>query len=97
MAKQVRWTERSLIDRALIYSYWLHRNQSDEYPEYLEDLFERTGDLIALFPQMGVKTKHTDVYLKVVRNFKLFYRVKDEYVEFLRVWDSRQEPGTERV
>jgi len=97
MAKKIRWTERSLIDRSEIYRYWLHRNHSDVYPEYLERIFENAGELISLFPQMGVKTEHAGVYLKVVRDFKLFYRLKGDYVEILRVWDTRQQPGMERV
>jgi len=53
MAKKVRWTIRSIIDRTNIYKYWLERNQSEAYPEKLEPLFEKSADLIPVFQTLA--------------------------------------------
>ncbi|MEO1052527.1 MAG: hypothetical protein AAFX87_17980 [Bacteroidota bacterium] len=67
MAKEIRWTTRSIVDRTNIYKYWLERNQSDNYPEKLEQLFERSVALISNFPNIGLPTNYRNVYSKVVR------------------------------
>ena len=53
MAKEIKWTTRSISDRANIYKYWLERNQSEAYSEKLEELFEKSVVLIAKFPNLG--------------------------------------------
>jgi len=40
MAKKIKWTTHSILDRKNHYQYWLMRNQSDIYPEELEQLFD---------------------------------------------------------
>ena len=92
MAKKVRWTTRSIIDRTNIYKYWLERNQSDAYPEKLEYLFEKSAELIANFPNVGTRTDYRNVYSKVVRYYKIFYRIETDEIQILRVWDTRQHP-----
>ncbi|MBN7810987.1 type II toxin-antitoxin system RelE/ParE family toxin [Algoriphagus sp. H41] len=92
MAKKIRWTTRSIQDRAEIYRYWLQRNQSESYPEKLEELFERSALLISNFPNLGTRTDHRNVYSKVVRDYKIFYRILADEIQILRVWDTRQRP-----
>ena len=94
MAQKVKWTYRSIADRIAIYQYWLQRNQSDSYPERLEQLFERSADLISNFPYIGTKTNYRRVYSKVVGNYKIFYRLVKEEIQILRVWDARQHPDS---
>ena len=53
MAKEIKWTTRSITDRTNIYKYWLERNQSEAYSKKLEELFEKSVVLIAKFPNLG--------------------------------------------
>lgn len=92
MAKKIKWTTRSISDRANIYKYWLERNQSDIYPKKLELLFEKSAELISNFPNMGTQTDYRNVYSKVVRDYKIFYRIQTDEIQILRVWDTRQYP-----
>ena len=94
MAKKVRWTTRSIIDRTNIYKYWLERNQSEAYPEKLEQLFEKSADLISSFPNIGTRTDYRNVLSKVVRDYKIFYRIEPDEIQILRVWDTRQHPDS---
>ncbi|WP_421897130.1 type II toxin-antitoxin system RelE/ParE family toxin [Marinoscillum sp.] len=75
-----------------MYKYWLERNQSDSYPEKLELLFEKSAELIAIFPNIGTQTDYRNVYSKVVGDYKIFYRTTTTEIQILRVWDTRQHP-----
>ena len=94
MAKEIKWTTKSIIDRVNIYKYWLERNQSDSYPEKLEQLFEKSAEIISNFPNIGSRTDYRNVYSKVVRDYKIFYRIEPEEIQILRVWDTRQHPDS---
>lgn len=92
MAKKVKWTTRSITDRVAIYQYWLERNKSDSYSKKLEKVFEKSAELLASFPNIGTQTDYRNVYSKVVRDYKIFYRIAGDEIQILRVWDSRQRP-----
>jgi addiction module RelE/StbE family toxin len=97
MAKKIRWTNRAIMDRTNIYRYWLERNQSNTYPEKLEKLFEKSADIISIFPHIGTSTNYREVYAKIVRDYKIFYRIKSDEIQILRVWDTRQHPDNTRI
>ncbi|MFY0606198.1 MAG: type II toxin-antitoxin system RelE/ParE family toxin [Cyclobacteriaceae bacterium] len=94
MAKEIRWTTKSIDDRKDIYRYWFERNQSDSYPNKLEILFEKSADLIANFPNIGTQTNYRNVFSKVVGDYKIFYRVITNEIQILRVWDARRHPNS---
>ncbi|TVQ00684.1 MAG: hypothetical protein EA359_15435 [Balneolaceae bacterium] len=37
-------------------------------------------------------TNYRDVYAKIVLDYKIFYRIKSDEIQILRVWDTRQHP-----
>ena len=41
---------------------------------------------------MGTPTDFEDLRVKVIRNYKLFYKDTPNRIEIIRVWDSRQDP-----
>lgn len=92
MAKKIKWTSRAIVDRTDIYRYWLERNQSNAYSEKLEGLFENSAKIISNFPHIGTPTNYREVYAKVVGDYKIFYRIKADEIQILRVWDTRQDP-----
>ena len=94
MPKKIRWTTRSITDRTSIYRYWLERNHAKNYPEKLEQLFEKSAEIIWNFPNIGTRTDYRNVYCKVVRDYKIFYRIEPEEIQILRVWDTRQHPNS---
>ena len=97
MAKKIRWTTQSIIDRTNIYKYWLERNQSDSYPKKLELLFEKSAELIVNFPNIGIQTDYRNVFSKVVKEYKIFYRIESDEIQIIRVWDTRQNPDKTRM
>ncbi len=97
MAKKIIWTETSVIDRFRIYQFWLDHNQSDSYSEKLERLFNESATLISLYPEIGTKTDFPEIQVKVIRNYKMFYRNNPDTIEIIRMWDTRQNPDNLRV
>ena len=92
MAKKIIWTETSVKDRFQIYQFWLTNNQSNSYSEKLERLFNESAKLISLFPEIGTKTDFPEIRVKVIRDFKIFYRERIDSIEIIRVWDTRRKP-----
>ena len=92
MAKEIVWTETSVQDRLGIFQFWLIHNKSATYSKKLEYLFNESVKLLAEFPQMGTPTDYQDLKVKIVRNYKLFYRDTSNRIEIIRVWDTRQNP-----
>ena len=97
MAKEIKWTNRAIIDRTIIYKYWLERNKSNSYSQKLEKLFEKSARIIGIFPNIGKPTNYRNVFAKVVRDYKIFYRIKSDEIEILRVWDTRQLPDSSGI
>jgi plasmid stabilization system protein ParE len=97
MAKEVIWAFRAVQDRDGIYRFWEHHNQSDSYSKKLDLLFQEAVRLISQFPALGPLTAFPGVRVKIVRTFKIFYRVNSETIEIVRVWDSHQNPDTLKI
>lgn len=97
MAKKIIWTETSIIDRFRIYQFWLEHNRSDSYSEKLERLFNESVRLISLYPEIGTRTDFPEIHVKVIRNYKLFYRNKADTIEIIRVWDTHQNPDKLKI
>src|SRR5258706_6533865 len=93
MAKEIVWTETAVRDRLRIYQFWLSHNQSQIYSDKLEKLFNESAKLIAEFPEIGANTDSKDVRVKVVGNYKLFYKSGEGQIEIIRIWDTRQNPA----
>jgi plasmid stabilization system protein ParE len=92
MAKEVIWTEAAVKDRFKIYLFWLEHNKSDTYSKKLEQLFQKSAELISLFPEIGTPTNHLELRVKIVRGYALFYKNSESTIEIIRIWDTRQNP-----
>jgi len=98
MAKRtVRWSERSINDKLMVFSYWIERNQSIAYPVKLENLFNDALETVAIFPFSGRATEVKNVRMVIVRNYKLIYRISEKLIEIITVWDSRRNPSNFKI
>ena len=98
MAKRtVRWSERAINDKLMIFSYWIERNQSIAYPMKLENLFDDALETVAIFPLSGRSTEVENVRMVIVRNYKLVYRISKELIEVVTVWDGRRNPSDFKI
>lgn len=92
MPKQIKWSVRATQDRLKILNYWIKRNQSNSYSTKLDSLFRENIELLAQIPELGKPTNLPDVRIKIVRDYLIFYRIKDAFLEIITIWDSRRNP-----
>ncbi len=85
MAKKITWTRRSIVDRINIYNYWLEQNKSNIYAKKLDQLFEKSADIISKFPNIGRQGNYRNVFTKVVRTTKYsigYTKMKFKFYEY---------------
>ncbi|MEQ9422891.1 MAG: type II toxin-antitoxin system RelE/ParE family toxin [Cyclobacteriaceae bacterium] len=92
MAQRLIWSKSAVRDKRDILSYWIKRNESKNYSRKLNKLFDETAALVTAHPGIGNRTDFKDTRLKVVRDYWMVYRVVDETVQILRIWDTRRDP-----
>ena len=92
MAKRVVWSEDSLRDRKRIANYWQWRLGNKKYASKLDKKFRDIARVIRLQPYGGSRVKGRGTRYYVVGPYQVFYRMKDDVVEIVRVWDSRRNP-----
>lgn len=93
MAKKIIWSKLAHNDRLNILDYWIKRNKSTAYSIRLNQIFENTADLISKYPTIGKQTEIKGIRYKVVKDYLLTYRVVNDYIEILTIWDCRQDPA----
>lgn len=89
--KEIKWSLRALYDKLEILEYWIDRNKSKSYSEKLNRLFDESLSFLVKHPKSGKPTDYKGIRVKIVRSYLLFYRITDEYIVVVRVWDSRDE------
>ena len=72
--------------------FWIQKNKTDTYSKKLEIVFNEAAKLISEFPQIGTETDFPDLRVKVIKSYKLFYISKEDTIQVIRVWDTRQNP-----
>ena len=97
MAREIVWSESAIRDRVSIYRFWTSNNKSATYSDRLEQLFDECARILSLFPELGIRTDIEGIRVKTIRNYKLFYRVTNDRLVVLRLWDSRQDPDGLRM
>jgi toxin YoeB len=91
-SREIRWTIRAIQDKLAIYEYWTNRNKSILYVKKLENLFNEAVKVAAIYPTAGIKTAMTDVRIQIIKDYKIVYRIKEDLIEILTIWDTRQNP-----
>lgn len=91
-SREIRWTIRAIQDKLAIYEYWTNRNKSILYAKKLENLFNEAVKVAAIYPTAGIKTAMTDVRIQIIKDYKIVYRIKEDLIEIVSIWDTRQNP-----
>jgi plasmid stabilization system protein ParE len=85
------------LDSALQDLVWWRRYYGSVFPEGRPNARTRIRKVVAALeanPHLGRPTDEADVLEFVIARtpFSLLYRVKDDVIEILRLWDNRQKP-----
>jgi toxin YoeB len=92
MAKQIIWSAIAKASKKEILLYWKHRNSSNRFSKHLNQLFENAIVIISEFPSAGKPTRKKDVRIKIVKEYLIFYKVYDDHISILLIWDGRRNP-----
>jgi len=92
MAKQVIWSPLAKTDRKNILKYWESRNKSKVYPKKLNKLFSEAVSILAAYDIPRRTTDIPNVFVKLVRDYKIYFTENKETITILTIWDTRQSP-----
>jgi plasmid stabilization system protein ParE len=92
MSRTIVWSTRAVNEWVEILEYWNNRNKSYTYGLYLDNLFKQKFALIVKSPELGRATDFPLVRIKIVRDYKIYYRIQREAIEILAIWDTRRNP-----
>lgn len=92
MAKRIIWTKFALEDKLQIFTYWNNRNKSNIYSQSLNKQFKETTKLIITNPLLGKATENESIKYIIVRDFYLFFKVVNDDLVILQIWDTRRNP-----
>jgi plasmid stabilization system protein ParE len=97
MAYQIIWTEKANIERQHILQFWIDHNKSKIFSLKLNKLFISSIRNIAKRPNIGRKTEFDNVWVKIVREYLIFYEVIKKDLVILTVWDGRRDRRSLKV
>ena len=93
MAKrEIVWTKNSEIQLQEILEFYTQRNKSRNYSLKLYRNFKTELKNVALKPEIGLKTKLDQIRGLIVGDFILFYKILDDKILVLKVWNCKQNP-----
>lgn len=92
MAKSIRWSLEAENDRFSILEYWKLRNQNTIYSKKLDQIFVKSTKQLIDFPLIGKPTVRDNIRLLIVKEYIIVYENSPEFIDILKVWDSRQDP-----
>ena len=93
MVKKVIWAKEASLERNNILAYWKWHNKSNDYSKKLFALFNGAIHSIKTSPQVGKPTNRPDTKLRIVRDYFIVYRINQDTIRILSVWDTRQNPS----
>ncbi len=92
MVRRIIWSKRAILERQEILLYWIERNKSKSYSIKLNKLINEEIKILAKMPFIGRETDDPNVRIKVIRDYLLFYEIRNNELHILTLWDSRRNP-----
>lgn len=92
MVKQVIWDAEALNDIEQVFEYWEMRTGSNNYNRKLLNAFKKAALLIEGNNFIGTATTRHQTFRLVVNEFALYYKVNEDDIRILAVFDTRRNP-----
>jgi len=92
MARKITWTKRAQNDRYAIFHFLNNQNKSNIYSKQLQESFKKSLQLLSKYPFIGKRTNLENTRIKVLKNYLIIYKITDQQIYVLSIWDSRQNP-----
>lgn len=92
MVKRIVWTNTARKARREILEYWIKHNGSNTYSKRLSKLFRIKVALLESGHYLGKPTDFQDVRVSLVNHFSIFYKVREDEIIIVGLWDNRRNP-----
>ena len=92
MVKRVIWSRNAIQDKLQILDYWYQRIGTKTYSRKLDKAFRQSVKYLQKYPNLGRKFENSDLRFIVKDHYQIFYKIKDDEIIVLHIWDSRRNP-----
>jgi plasmid stabilization system protein ParE len=92
MARRLIWSIEARNSRKNIFSFWNNRNKSKVYSRKLNLLFNNNLKIVIQLPEFGKPTFQKDIKFIIVSHFEIIYKITQNEIVILDIWDTRQNP-----
>ena len=94
MAGEIIWSPKAKSELIEILEYWVNRNKSNVYSLKINQLIQEQLIFILEFPEIGRKTDIKNVYVKIIRNYLLYYEIEKGNLHVLTIRHGKKNPKT---
>jgi len=94
---KVFWSNSALVQRNRIFEYWNRRNQSKEYSIRLNLSINSRIKTVRSYPKLGKPTNIKGYRAIVIGHYNIVYRIRNESIVIVAVFDTRQSPEKLKV
>ncbi|MCL2649588.1 MAG: type II toxin-antitoxin system RelE/ParE family toxin [Candidatus Azobacteroides sp.] len=89
----IRWETKAIEEQTSIFDFWDKHNKSKTYSRKIFKEIKQIENLLIKNPNMGTLTDFCNIRKVIVlSNFFLFYKVVDNIIYILTMWDNRRNP-----
>lgn len=97
MVKKIIWTQKAKKELIEILEYLNNRNKSTRFSVKLNKLVEEQINLISEFPNIARATDISNVNVKVIHKYLLYYEVVDDVLYILTFRHGSKNPDTLKI
>ena len=94
MAGEIIWSPKAKSELIEILEYWVNRNKSNVYSLKLNQLIQEQLIFILEFPKIDRKTDIKNVYVKIIRDYLLYYEIEKGNLHVLTIRHGKKNPKT---
>lgn len=92
MARQIIWSNRSLVLLREIMDYWIYRNGSEIYSDKLYLLMQIALKQLSKYPETGSSTENPKVRYKKVRTYYIYFTFTESLLKVIAVSHVKRSP-----
>lgn len=92
MAEKVVLSVEAEQNRYDILKYYFDETASNKIPLQIFEQLNNAFETIVVFPNSGKIINKKGYHVFVTRPYNIIYRINDDTIEILHIWDSRQNP-----
>lgn len=97
MVRRIIWSEKAKIVFQEILAFYYKRNGTKTYSKKLNSEIKKLISLLKKQAFIGRLTDIDNVRVLIKDNFKIFYKIEQNRIVILLVWDCRQDPNDLKI